>query len=67
MLLDFDPSDLIKSKDYVLRKAVANNGQCLEKLIDDKDFRVRVAVAHQGYGLDRLIHDEKKRSSYRCC
>lgn len=38
MLLDFDPSDLIKSKDYVLRKAVANNGQCLENSLTIKTF-----------------------------
>lgn len=44
MLLDFNPSELIKSKDHVLRQAVANNGQCLDKLIDDEDANVRKAA-----------------------
>ncbi len=45
-------------KSWYYRKALADQGFCLDKLIYDKDPDVRAAVARQGYGLDILIYDE---------
>lgn len=53
----------LNHEDWIVRKAVAEQGYGLEKLINDKDWMVREAVAKQGFGLEKLIND--KRPSVR--
>ena len=53
-----DNQKRILAKNRFCRKALADQGLCLDKLIHDKDWRVHKAVARQGYGLDILINDE---------
>ena len=53
-----DSKERILNKNWRYRKALADQGICLDKLVHDDDGRVRAAVAEQGYGLDILIHDE---------
>ena len=56
-----DSKERILKMSLYCRKALADQGLCLDKLINDENWRVRVAVAEQNYGLDILIHD---RSQY---
>ncbi len=56
-----DSKERILKKNWCCRKALADQGICLDKLVHDDDGRVRAAVAEQGYGLDILIHDEDWR------
>ena len=53
-----DNREHILEKYYPCRKALADQGICLDILIHDKNCDVRAAVARQGYGLDILIHDK---------
>ena len=53
-----DSKERILKMSLYCRKALADQGICLDKLVHDDDGRVRAAVAEQGYGLDILIHDE---------
>ena len=53
-----DNQERILEKNWCCRKALADQGLCLNKLIYDKDPNVRIVVAEQGYGLDILVHDE---------
>ena len=53
-----DNQERILIKDWNCRKALADQGICLDILVHDKDWRVRTAVAEQGYGLDVLVHDK---------
>ena len=52
-----DNQERILEKYYLCRKALADQGLCLDKLVNDEDWRVCTAVAEQGYGLDILVHD----------
>ena len=47
----------VDSKDFIVRKSVAEQGYGLDKLINDSDPRIRSIVAEQGYGLDILAND----------
>ena len=53
-----DNQKRILEKNWYCRKALADQGLCLDKLVYDKDSDVRKAVARQGYGLETLIKDE---------
>ena len=53
-----DSKERILKMSLYCRKALADQGLCLDKLVNDKNWRVRIAVARQGYGLETLIHDE---------
>ena len=53
-----DNQERILNKNWRYRKALADQGLCLDKLINDEDFDVRKTVAGQGYGLNILIHDK---------
>lgn len=56
-----DSKERILKMSLYCRKALADQGLCLDKLINDENWRVRVAVAGQNYGLNILIHDEDWR------
>ena len=56
-----DNQEHILEKYYLCRKALADQGLCLDKLVNDENWRVRAAVAGQNYGLNILIHDEDWR------
>ena len=49
---------LLYDENPFVRKAVAEEGYGLNKLINDEIYFVREAVARQGYGLDILVNDE---------
>ena len=53
-----DNQERILNKNWRYRKALADQGLCLDKLVYDKDSDVREAVARQGYGLETLIKDK---------
>ena len=53
-----DNQEYILEKYYLCRKALADQGICLDILVHDKNCDVRATVAKQNYGLDILIHDE---------
>lgn len=53
-----DNQERILKKNWYCRKALADQGLCLDKLVNDRDSDVRAAVAKQGYGLEILIKDE---------
>ena len=53
-----DNQERILDKNWRYRKALADQGLCLDKLIYDKDSDVRAAVARQRYGLYVLMHDK---------
>lgn len=48
---------MLKSTDWEIRRALADQGYGLDILVYDDDFRVRTAVARQGYRLDILLRD----------
>ncbi len=50
--------EYLLQKFWYCKKALADQGLCLDKLIYDKDPDVRTAVARQRYGLHVLIHDK---------
>lgn len=50
--------NLINDENWIIRKAVAEQGYRLDKLVDDPSWEVRAEVARQGYGLDKLINDK---------
>ena len=56
-----DNQKRILRKAWYCRKALADQGLCLDKLVYDKDPDVRKAVAEQGYDLHILIHDKDPR------
>ena len=49
---------LVDSDAWIVRRAVANQGYGLDKLVNDEKPIVRIGVAYQGYALDKLINDE---------
>ena len=53
-----DNQERILKENWLCRKALADQGLCLDKLVYDEDLDVRRAVARQRYGLHVLIHDE---------
>ena len=53
-----DSKERILKMSLYCRKALADQGLCLDKLANDENWRVRAAVAEQGYGLDVLINDK---------
>ena len=53
-----DSKERILEKYYLCRKALADQGICLDKLVNDENQHVRIAVARQRYGLHVLIHDK---------
>lgn len=53
-----DNQERILAKDWSCRKALADQGLCLDKLVNDEDWHVRREVAKQGYGLYILIKDK---------
>ena len=53
-----DNQERILAKNWSCRKALADQGICLDILVHDEDWRVRTAVAKQSYGLDILVHDK---------
>ena len=53
-----DNQERILKENWLCRKALADQGLCLDKLIYDEDLDVRRAVARQRYGLHVLIHDK---------
>ena len=53
-----DNQERILEKYYLCRKALADQGLCLDKLVYDGNPHVRKAVAKQNYDLETLIHDK---------
>ena len=53
-----DNQESFLQKFWYCKKALADQGLCLDILVNDKDPDVRAAVARQGYGLHTLIHDK---------
>lgn len=53
-----DNQEKLLQKFWYCKKALADQGFCLDKLVYDKDPDVRTAVARQRYGLHVLIHDK---------
>ena len=47
-----DSKERILKMSLYCRKALADQGLCLDKLVNDEDCDVRAAVAGQNYGLD---------------
>lgn len=50
-------SDLINSKNWKIRMAVAQKGYAFEQLSNDEDFNIRRYIADQGYKLDRFVNN----------
>ena len=53
-----DNQEQILTRDWHHRKALVDQGFCLDKLVYDEDFDVRKTVARQGYSLDILVNDK---------